>query len=246
MNKSTHRGIDFELIFEKSPDLILIIDREYNIIRANKAFAQRLNIASESLVGSKCFWSIYQKDEPPDFCPYSLLLKDGREHTADLFLDSLEGWFSIIVNPLLNEEGEIWGSIFTARDITEQKRLEGALRDSEEKYSKVFQTSFYAIAISSLEDGTYFDINDAFSIYTGFSREEVINNSSIELKLWADTDARKQIISALMEGKEVKGKEVLLRRKTGEVIATLFSAQIIHLNNKPFLLSSILDVSDRK
>ncbi len=246
LNKPTRSAIDFEHIFEISPDLILILDRDYTIIRANKAFSKRLNISSGSLVGSKCFWCIYQKDEPPDYCPHTQLLKDGMEHTTELFLESLTGWFSITATPLLNDKGEISGSIYIAHDITGQKRLEVALRESEEKYSRAFQTSFYAIAISSIEDGTYSDVNDAFSKVTGFTREEVINNSSTDLNLLVNPEDRDQVISLLMEGAEVKGREVQFRRKNGEVISTLFSAQVIYLNNKPFLLSSVLDVTEHK
>ena len=246
LNHSTCSDIDFEHIFEMSPDLIYVIDREHNIIRANNSFTKRLNISSDSLVGSKYFWCIYQKNEPPDFCPHLLLLKDGQEHKAELFIKALDGWFSVTATPLWNDEDEITGSIFIARDITEQKRLENELRDSEEKYSKAFQTSFYAIAITSVEDGTYYEINHTFSALTGFTREEVINNSSVELNLWVDAEDRNTIISALMEGNEVKGKEVQIRRKDGELRSTLFSAQIIPFSNKPFLLSSILDVSEHK
>jgi len=246
LNLSPHRNIDFEHIFEMSPDLVFILDRDYTILRANKAFASRMNISPDSLIGSKCYWCLYQIDEPPDSCPHSLMLKDGKEHKSELYIEPLDGWFSITATPLLNNEDTIWGSIYTARDITVQKRLERALRDSEEKYSKAFQISFYAIAITSLEDGTYFDINDAFSTITGFTREEIINNSSIDLNLWVDEQDRKRIISALIEGNEVKGNEVQIRRKNGEVISTLFSAQIISIRNNFFLLSSILDKSDCK
>ena len=121
LEQPSRREIDFENIFEKSSDLICILDREHNIVRGNKAFSERINISSDSLVGSKYFWCIYQKDEPPDFCPHSLSLKDGKEHNAELFIKSLDGWFSVTATPLLNAECKITGSIFVARDITEQK-----------------------------------------------------------------------------------------------------------------------------
>ena len=118
LDQSAQGEIDFENIFEKSPDLVCILDREHNIIRTNKAFVERVGISSRSLVGAKCFWCVHQRDVVPDFCPHSQLLKDGKEHTAELFIEQLGGWFSVTATPLLNNEGDISGSIHIARGIT--------------------------------------------------------------------------------------------------------------------------------
>ena len=132
------------------------------------------------------------------------------------------------------------------QDITEHKQMEDALQNSEEKYSKAFLMSPYAVIITQPEDGKFIEINDAFTSITGFTREETIADSSIGLNLWVDLEVRKIIVSDLLEGKEVKEKEFQFRKKNGEIMTGLFSAQIIHLNNKRLILSSINDITDRK
>ncbi|MCX6699861.1 MAG: PAS domain S-box protein [Methanomicrobiales archaeon] len=134
----------------------------------------------------------------------------------------------------------------TFTDFTERKQVEVDLRESEEKFATAFKTSPYAITITRAADGSFIDVNDAFTPVTGFSHEEAVTNSSIGLDLWVDAGDRNRVIFTLLEGRNVNGEEFLFRRKDGAIITGLFSAQIISLNNEPCILSSINDISERK
>ncbi|MEI7501242.1 MAG: PAS domain S-box protein [Bacteroidota bacterium] len=144
------------------------------------------------------------------------------------------------------ENGKIVRIEGTLADFTERVRMEEALQQSEEKYSKTFLTSPYAITITSAEDGKFIEINDAFTSISGFTREDAAADSSVGLKLWVDIEDRKRVVSALLEGSEVKDKEFQFRKKNSEIITCLFSAQIIHINDKPFVLSCINDITEHK
>lgn len=87
----------------------------------------------------------------------------------------------ISVNYLNIGEGQMFVFI---RDITERKRAEEALRESEERFSKAFRSSPNVISILSLEDDRHVEINESFTRFTGYSREEVIGHSPKELDLW--------------------------------------------------------------
>jgi diguanylate cyclase (GGDEF)-like protein/PAS domain S-box-containing protein len=159
--------------------------------------------------------------------------KDGTVFTVEITGNLLE----------LNGRSVIAASM---RDITERKRMEKALQESVEKFSKVFQTSSYAITIARAKDGKLIETNDAFTSISGFTLEEATASSSINLNLWVDIENREWVVSALKEGVEVKDKEFQFRKKNGEIMIGLFSAQIIHINNEPFILSSISDITERK
>lgn len=120
------------------------------------------------------------------------------------------------------------------------------LQESEEKFSKAFQTSPYAITITRPEDGTFVEVNDAFTSMTGFTREEGIASSSIGLKMWVNEEDRQRVVAALRAGQAVVGKEHLFRTKSGKVITGLFSAQVIHLSQGNCILSSINDITERR
>jgi PAS domain S-box-containing protein len=130
--------------------------------------------------------------------------------------------------------------------LEDEKRAEESLRESEGRFSVAFRTSPYAITITRLKDGQLLEVNDAFTLISGYTREEALANSSIGLGLWADEEDRRRVVAALEEGRAVLGLEFLFRRRSGEVLTGLFSAQVIILNDEPCVLSSIDDITERK
>lgn len=154
-------------------------------------------------------------------------------------------WGRITLTKKVSDNGEIYFDN-TIEDISGRKTAEEDLRASEEKFSTAFKTSPYAITITHIKDGNFIEVNDAFTPITGFSHEEALSGSSIGLGLWVDAEDRKRVIATLLDGRSVKGDEFLFRKKNGGIITGLFSAQIISLRNEPCILSSILDITDRK
>lgn len=128
-------------------------------------------------------------------------------------------------------------------DITERKNI---LMESEDRYSKAFQTSPYGLTITRAEDGRFLEVNETFISITGFTREELLADSSIGLKLWVDPEDRNRFTKALFETKEVKDKEFQFRLRNGDILEGMISAQIISLNNEPCILSSISNITERK
>jgi PAS domain S-box-containing protein len=151
-----------------------------------------------------------------------------------------------IATVIRDGNGEPIGYQSTNLDITERKRSEEELKASEEKFSTAFKTSPYAITITRIKDGSFLEVNDAFTPITGFTHEEARSGSSVGLGLWVDAEDRKRVIATLLDGRTVSGEEFLFRKKDGGIITGLFSARIISLNNEPCILSSINDISDRK
>ena len=151
-----------------------------------------------------------------------------------------------IATVIRDGKGEPIGYQSTNLDITDRKRAEEELKASEEKFSTAFKTSPYAITITRVKDGSFIEVNDAFTPITGFTHEEALSGSSVGFGLWADAEDRKRVIATLIDGRAVSGEEFLFRKKNGEIITGLFSARIISLNNEPCILSSINDISDRK
>jgi PAS domain S-box-containing protein len=119
---------DWEQTFDAVPDLIAVIDKEYRIVRANRAIAARLGMTPEECIGLICYRAVHGTTEPPSFCPQRQLLEDGLEHTTEVCEDCLGGYFLVSVSPLLDSKGNLIGSVHVARDITKRKTAEEALK----------------------------------------------------------------------------------------------------------------------
>jgi PAS domain S-box-containing protein len=133
-----------------------------------------------------------------------------------------------------------------ARDVTEQKRAEAALRRSEEKFAKAFRSSPVEMMISTLEEGRLLEINETFERNLGFCREEVMGRTTIELGLWADPSQRAAIVADIKKNGRVVNREIRIRSKSGEIGYKLYSAEIMHIAKEPCLLAVSEDITERK
>jgi PAS domain S-box-containing protein len=149
-------------------------------------------------------------------------------------------------NAVRDANGRILYYDGTVEDITDRKKTEEALRESEERFSKSFKTSPISFMIANMEDGRIIEINDAFTSISGFSREEAIGNTTLNMKIWVHEEDRKRMIVSLRNGKAILHKETMLRSKEGKVAIVLLSAQIIKLANRNCIISSIEDITKRK
>ncbi len=132
---------EWEQTFEAVPDLIAILDTDYNVVRANKAMADKFGITPEECIGLTCYEVIHGMEEPPSFCPHMQLLKDGLEHTEEVHEDSLGGDFLVSASPLHDSEGKLIGSVHVARDINERKRKENELYQLNRAYKALSNSS---------------------------------------------------------------------------------------------------------
>ncbi len=133
-----------------------------------------------------------------------------------------------------------------AHDITEQKHLERALRLSEEKFSKAFRSSPVEIAITTLEEGLFLDINEAFERESGFSREEIIGHTTIELGIWSNSADREAARDSIKKHGKLLNREIEFRTKTCKVTTKRCSAERVDLAGRDCLLVVFEDITERK
>jgi PAS domain S-box-containing protein len=134
----------------------------------------------------------------------------------------------------------------THQDITERRQAEDVRRQLEDKFTKAFNISPDAISITRMEDGRYIDVNEGFCRISGYSREESIGKTSNALNLWPDPEDRNAIVRGLTQDGRVENLEFSFRKKSGEIITGLVSANLIELEGKNCILAVIRDISDRK
>ena len=131
-------------------------------------------------------------------------------------------------------------------NITSRIEAEEALRSSQEMFAKAFLTSPDAININRLSNGMYLNINQGFMNITGFTREDVLGVSSLDLNIWASPADRSLLVKELQENGEVNNMEAGFRFKDGSVKTGLMFARVIEIDHEPCILSITRDISGRK
>jgi PAS domain S-box-containing protein len=159
--------------------------------------------------------------------------------------------FAIAVNVLLNDlhfRAKEAKDAYQASQAELERQVEERTRQllqSEEKFSKAFRASPAAIAIASLPEGRWIDVNDAHLAMTGYTREQSIGRTSSELGL-VDEVARGLILKAFHEKGFIHNVEVRIRNASGERRDTLVSVEQIELNGRKCSLSIQYDITDLK
>lgn len=134
----------------------------------------------------------------------------------------------------------------TAHDITDRKLLERALRASEEKFAKAFHSSPVEIVISTYQEDQILDVNAAFERNSGFTRDEVLGHTSIELGRWNDPEDRARLMEDIEKDGRLQNHEIRFRTKSGKVRVVLYSAEQIKIGGKQCLLAVCEDITARK
>ena len=157
-------------------------------------------------------------------------------------------WESGIITVLFGTIVATIAAYFVLRKMSallERIQMKSMMRQkSEEKLSKVFLANPDWVIISRLSDGRYIDVNDAFLRMTGYSRDEVIGHSSLDLHIWIDPEERKEIVRLLREDGRVSNHEVRFGMKSGRVRSMLWSAERIELDGEACMVAVCKDITD--
>lgn len=122
---------------------------------------------------------------------------------------------------------------------------ERALLESEHRFEMTFIASPDSVNVNRLKDGVYVDVNEGFIEITGYSRDEVIGKSSLELEIWNDPEARKRLTKELSKNGIVRNMESTFKTKSGELKVGLISANIYVKDGVKHIISITRDISDR-
>ena len=129
-------------------------------------------------------------------------------------------------------------------DVSERENALRALRASEEKFQKLYMASPVWVNLTTLEQGRYVEVNDAFCQITGYTREEALGNSSTELGLWENPSDRETIRQIMQRDGSLRDYPVSFRMKDGQVRQFLWSAEMVELGPEPLMISAHLDITD--
>ncbi|HET9905146.1 MAG TPA: PAS domain S-box protein [Anaerolineales bacterium] len=250
--KSLHNAIQrafiseshYRMLFEAAPDGILIVDQNNQIIMANSAIYQMTGYSPDDVIRHSPL-DFVAPDEltirPPR--PLSELKTAGSNKRERTLIHKDGSRLNVIISSSYMPDGQFQ---YIIQDITERKSIEAALRTSEEKFAKSFQSSPDAVTISFVDTGKFIEVNEGFCRMSGYTREEALGRSAEELNIWEDVQQRNEMVAILQTNGRVRDFETSLRRKNGEALNCLLTVESVEISGQNCMVVITRDVTERK
>jgi PAS domain S-box-containing protein/diguanylate cyclase (GGDEF)-like protein len=226
-------------------------------LRCNRCFADYIGYSSEEIVGLTILQITHPEDMTASMEVFERIVS-GAAPTASfekryLRKDGSSTWAKVTISMQRDAEGRALHMLSIVEDINARKQAEEllgvameALRVSEERYRTAFQTSLDAVNINRLSDGRYIDCNQAFLDVSGYTREEVVGRTSLELNIWADPRDRQTMVNMVLQNSICRNFETQFRKKSGEIFWGQMSASVMEIDGADCILSITRNLSPAK
>ncbi len=236
-------------IVEVASDIMYRTDERGIFTYCNPTSQRLLGYVPDELIGRHCLALIHpaHRQQAQSFYGRQFIRRRLRTY-YELPAVSKTGtdvWLGQNVQ-LLFDGDRITGFQVVARDITERKRVESALRDSEERFATAFRSSPAAMVISRYEDGRMLDVNEAFLRSFGVTRAEVIGTAKLNFGLWLKPEEHAEVLEVLKRDGHIRFMEREFHMKSGDVRHCLFNVEVLSIGPEQCLLTLILDITRRK
>jgi PAS domain S-box-containing protein len=233
--------------FELSPVIMCITGLADGRVReVNDAFLELTGLTREDVLG-RPMGELGLWIDPAERERGIALLRTGtkvRDFTARFRVKGGDERVCVLAAELLTLGGET--CILTAlTDITDRTRAEAALRESERRFMLLFHANPLPMTITSLADGRHLEVNEAALRQTGFTREEMLGRTKLELGYWVAPEQREEIVRRLRVDGSVRDVEITCRTRTGQQRQLLVNSQVITFARIPAVLTVSLDITER-
>lgn len=238
-------------VVNSTPDGLYLVDRSRRFIYVNQTILQllrreeldvlgktgeELGILPETMIPHNArLESVFTKGEPLTEEISYVHSQTGSKHYALYNL-----------TPIFRGDGQVEKVLVTHRDITELKLTEAALYKSNERFAKAFHGNPIASSISTYPEAKFIDVNTSWLQVFGYSREDVIGRTTLELGIWHSLEERAITIQQLQQAGTLHNCELRFCRKSGEVRNGLVNMELIELNGECSILAMLIDITERK
>ena len=235
---------EWERTFDAIPDLVFIVDKDFRVLKVNKMVCDVLQKRREELIGRHCYEILHDRNDPCPNCPQVEASKTKKVESRDIVNTKVDKIYHTTVSPILDENGEPIRYIHFARDITEQRKMEEALKASEEKYRELINGMNDTAWVIGF-DGKFIDVNKAAVRVLGYSREELLKMGPFDIDGSLTREQIMELIRRMPEDK-IQVFETTHVTKDGRVIPVEISSSLVTYGGKRAILSIARDISERR
>ena len=230
-------------LFDTMPDLVWLKDPDGVYLSCNKRFEQFFG-ADEASIQGKTDFDFVDAELAKFFRANDLaaLLANGPCKNDEWVTFASDGHRELLETtkaPIRDRAGSLIGVLGIGRDMTRNHEL-------QERFAVAFNASPAAISLTRLEDGEFLEVNPRYLDLLGWKREDLLGKSSLNFHLWQSAEARNIWRNKLMETGLLQDYQTEWRRRDGSPLQISLSAEVVHLGGNTYVLSFVLDISERK
>lgn len=240
--------LQFRKVMDESNDAIYMIDPQTSrYIDFNKRAYESLGYNGEELGQLGVVDIAVDVNTIEDWHKRGSLVHEKDELIFETVFRRKDGsQFPVEVSARMLDYGQSPLLLESVRDISERKRAEAALRESEERFRKVFQASPVAICITTLQEGRLLDANYAYWDLTGYHPHHSIGRNAAELNMWDIPEARLEFVNNLRQRKSLFNADDSFYHTDGSLKHVISFYELIQINNEDCILAMFYDMSTQK
>jgi PAS domain S-box-containing protein len=252
---TTHKNVDEELdnawrewkaTFDAAKDSIILTDGEFRIVQANLAASQLFGGPLDQIIGKTCWQLIHGTDYPPRDCPLEKAKTTKKHEEIELYLPQKDVWVTASVDPVFDQQGNLSGAIHIIKDITDRKKAQEALQESEQKFRTIFDNTSDGMFLFDLEAKKFSMCNNAWLQMLGYTQEEFMNLAIEDLHPKEDLPFIYLQIEEFAKGRKGIRNDIRFKRKDRSIFFTDLSPDLITLDGKRHILIAIKDITERR
>jgi PAS domain S-box-containing protein len=243
------REARYRALVEQSPIAIIEWDPDFHVIEWNTAAEKIFGYPREEALGQHASFIVPNVTrELVDKIFRNLATRPGGSHGIN---HNLRADGQIITCQWSNahiadKDGLAHHLLSMAQDITEKRQTEEARSLSEAKFAGAFQVNPDAVSITRISDGMILDVNQTFETVTGFTREESVGKTTLELDLWAEAGERMALYEQLHVYKVVRDFTWSMRTKRGDLRLCQTNGTIFSIGREQYMLTVARDITDQR
>ncbi len=242
--------VKFKKIYEEGPFGMVLMGPDFKFMMTNRTFCHIVGYNEEELLKMSFRDITHPDDVDEDFSNVQKLIRGEipvyKKQKRYVRKDKSQIWTSLTVTANFSHEEKFLYCVAIVEDISEQRKAAEIVRTSEIVHRQLFENNPMPIAITTVKDGRFYMINDAYTQQMGYTANDVIGEKVSDFNIYVNPNVRQEIVKLIKEKGSFKNYEIQFRAKSGSLVFFELSMTTILISNEECILSALQNITERK